>query len=439
MGAESEIIEHTVTIADAVVTREGFGIPLIALYHNYWAERVRAFESPDDMTLAPFNVPTTSVLYATARAIKSAASAPPAFKVGKLTGPVTQSVELTPSTPTAGAVYSLTIDGAAVSVTADGTPTVAEVTAALATAISAVLDVTGVDGTTKVTVNGDTAGVMHAIEALSSNLKLKDVTALPSPTPTTDLAAIQAADGDWYALLLATGGKASVEDAAAWAEAQQHVLFIAQTSDSGAIDGAVTTDVISDLKTAGYQRTGILYHERTVSQAPAAAWAGVMLPKLPGPATWANKRLAGVDMSAIDATARSALTAKNGNYYIPIKSTGFTLHGKAAGGRFLDVTVAIDWFDVGVEDRIILLMANNDVVPYTDKGIDLVRGQVLGQILEGISLGIIDGEQPYSVSVPTVSAVDPADKADRLLARVQYAYVLSGAIHKVKIVGTVKV
>jgi hypothetical protein len=438
MSAESEVIEHSFTVADATVTRFGFGIPLIAGNHSYWADRVKRFTNADDMTLSPYNMPKTHAIYKAAQKLKSQTPAPPEFKVGKLLGAITQSVELVPGTPAAGDVYSASVDGNAISVTADVAPSVAEICTALATAISAVADVTAVDGTTKVTVNGDTAGLMHSFESLSANLTLKDVTALPSPTPSTDLAAIRAADGDWYGLSLVNGGLASIEDAAAWAETQK-VLYIAQTSDSGVPQSSVTSDVASAIKTAGYHRTGVLFHERTVEQQPAAGWLGVMLPKLPGPATWANKSIAGVDVSPLTDDARGALNTKRCNYYVAIKGLGFTLHGNAGSNRRLGLTVILDWFDVGVSDRVILMLHNNDNVPFTNKGIELARSQVEGQILEGIKLGLIDGEQAHFVTAPKVEDVNPVDKANAVLGDIAYSYVAVLGIEKVRIKGVVRV
>jgi hypothetical protein len=335
-------------------------------------------------------------------------------------------------------VYSLSIDGTPVSVTADVAPTVAEICAALATAINAVDNVTAVDGTTKVTVNSDVAGAVHSFESLSLNLSLKDATALPTKTPAQDLAEIRGADGDWYGLLLGNGGQLAVLDAAAWAETQQ-VIMIAQSGDTGVAKASVTDDVASSLKTASYHRTAVMFHEKTVTQQPAAAWLGVMLPKLPGPATFANKGLSGVDMSPLTADQRSGLNGKNANYYTALKGLGFTLHGTAGSKRRLDLTVLLDWFDVGVTDRILIMMRNNDSVPYTAKGIELGLGQVRAQILEGIRLGLIDGDQAWDVTGPKLDEVNPADKVDRVYGDIKYNYVTAGSIEKFKIKGTVHV
>jgi hypothetical protein len=144
-------------------------------------------------------------------------------------------------------------------------------------------------------------------------------------------------------------------------------------------------------------------------------------------------------MQAYDDGSRGYIKAKKANCYQVIKGLGFTLWGWAASGRFLDVMVAVDWFDVGITDRIVLLLRNNDVVPYTDKGIETVRAQVAGQIQDGIGLGIIDGAQPWGVTAPKVAEISPTDKASRVLPNIRYTYTLSGAIHSVKVIGVVKV
>jgi hypothetical protein len=189
---------------------------------------------------------------------------------------------------------------------------------------------------------------------------------------------------------------------------------------------------------AAYSRTAVWYHPAQ-AEFLAAAVSGAMLPKLPGPATFANKGLAGVTMQAYDANTRQNLHAKHANFYVSIKGLGFTRDGTAASGRYLDVMAAIDWFDVQLEDRIIALLRNNDVVPYTTNGIELVRSQIHGQILDGITLGLIDGSQPFSATAPAIETIDPNLKAGRILPDMRYTYRLAGAIHKVRVVGVVQV
>jgi uncharacterized protein DUF3383 len=437
MSTESEVVTMSIEIKDAAVSQQGFGVPLIAGYHTYWAERVRTFSDPDEMTVAPLSMPTTHPIYLAAKALKSQRPTVEQFKVGKRLGAVTHTVRLTPSTPIAGEVFSLKVDGVAVSVTADGTPTVAEITGALTTAITALTDVTATDNTTNVSVAGDTAGKLHAYTELSSNLAFKDLTANPATTIQTDLAAIRAYDSDWYALLLDSNSEAEGLAAAAWAESQKVLLFLS-TADTEVTDGGVSNDFGSDLKTATYHRAIILWHHNP-SQYAAAAWVGRMLSKTPGSATWANKSLSGVDKSTLSDTQRAALKAKNVNYYVDVKGVGFTLDGRAASGRYIDITHGQDKFDARVSERIVGMLANNDKVPYTNKGAQLARAQVEGQILEGIGDLYIDGTSPWSVTVPLVADVNPNDRIARTLPNVKFNFVLQGAVHKVNIIGTVRV
>jgi len=438
MGTETEVIEHTVVVADATVTAFGFGIPLVAAVHSYWPELVRSFDNASDMAKAPFNVPTTSSLYATVQKIKSQTPAPPSVKVGKLTGTFTQVFKLTPLAPAAAAThYKITINGTAVDVTGSPPEVQADISLKLITAINAITDVTATAaGADSLLVTSDTSGVSQQFTAVSPNITVQDQTAAPSTLPLADLAAIRQADGDWYALIMLTPGAAAISSAAQWAEAER-VLYMADSADS-AIPATGSSDIASTLMNAAYSRTAVWYHPNQADYL-AAAVSGAMLPKLPGPATFANKGLAGVTMQAYDSNARQYLHAKHANFYISIKGLGFTRDGQAASGRYLDVMAAIDWFDVQLEDRIIALMRNNDVIPYTTHGIELVRAQIHGQILDGIAAGLIDGTQPYSSTAPAIETIDPNLKAGRILPDMRYTYRLSGAIHKVRVVGTVQV
>ena len=437
MSSVSEVVTVTIEIKDAAVSQAGFGTPLIAGYHTYWPELVRTFSDADEMTLPPLSMPTTHPIYKTALALKSQNPCPPQFKVGKCAGATTQTVTLTPGTPVGDEVFSLEVDGVAVSVTASTTPTIAEITASLAAEINtAVPSLTATGNATDVSVASDAADVAHRFENLSPNLTIKDTTPDSTTGIATDLAAIRAYDADWYGLLLDDSSDAVITAAAAWAEAQTVILFV-NPSDSEIKSGSVSDDVGSDLQTAGYNRTVPLYHGKP-AQCAAAAWAGRMLPKAPGSATWANKSLAGVDKSPLSDSDRGVLRGKNVNYYVDVKGIGFTLDGRAASGRYIDITHGIDWFDARVSERIVALLANNDKVAYTDKGIELVRAQVLGQILEGISATLIDGAAPYSVTVPKVADINPNDRTGRVLPDVKFSFVLQGAVHKVLIYGTVR-
>jgi hypothetical protein len=434
----TEVIETTIDIRDAAVSQQGFGTPLIAAAHTFWAERVRTFSELIELVTPPLNVPTDHPVYVNAQRLKGQSPSPSQFKVGKRDTLGEHTFELVPVIDPAGTTYTFSIDGIEVEYVLAPAGTLAAACTAIAAAITAELelaDVTATASATKVTVVGDTDGVRHSFSCSTSNVGYTDTTV--DPGIEDDLNAIYAADQDWYGLVIDSVGAQEILGAANWAETLT-MLFFATTQDAGCL-GSGDTDVCSQLAASSLQRTIALWHHRGSEQVACTAWAGKMLPKAPGSANWANKSLALVDMSTLSDTERANLKAKNCNYYVPVKRLGFTLDGRAAGGRFADITHGIDWFDARVEERIVSLMANNDKVPYTDAGIQLIRGQVDAQILAGITATIVDPAQAWWTSAPLVTEVDPNDKIARLLRNVRFQFVLQGAINKAIINGTVLV
>jgi hypothetical protein len=437
MSAVSEVIETQIDVRDAAVSQQGFGTPLIAASHSFWAETVRTFSELVELVTPPLNVPTSHPIYVNARALKAQKPSPAQFKVGKRTTLATQIMKLTPTVLPAGSTYSFALDGIAITASVAAAGTVAQACTAIALAITtaAPAGLGAVASATQVTITATTPGARHTFSATSTNLGYAETTV--DPGIASDLDAIWAADTDWYGLVIDSNGAAEILAAASWAETQI-MLFFPTTTDA-ACKTAATTDVLTQLSAAGLTRTIPLWHHRAAEQVGCTAWAGKMLPKAPGSANWANKSLALVDVSTLSDDERGHLKAKNGNYYVSVKRIGFTLDGRAASGRFADITHGIDWFEARLQERIVSLQANNDKVPYTDAGIQLIRSQVDAQILAGITATIVDSAQDWWSSVPAVADVDPNDKALRLLRNVRFQFVLQGAVNKVLINGTVLV
>lgn len=439
MTTTSEVVETEIDIRDAAVSQAGFGTPLIAASHDFWPETVRTFSEVIELVTPPLAVPTNHPVYLIARALKAQKPSPSKFKVGKRTTLATQIFKLTPAAvPAAGTSYAFKLDGAPLTASVAAAATLADACTAIAAAITTYtpsLGVTAAATATEVTVTSGTPGVRHTFSCSSANIAYAETTV--DPGIEDDLNAIRAYDADWYGLIIDSLGSAEIMAAASWAEAQV-VLFFPTLQDAACL-GAGTTDIGSQLKAATIQRTITLWHHRGAEQYAAAAWAGKMLPKAPGSANWANKSLTLVDMSTLSDTERGNLRTKNVNYYVPVKGIGFTLDGRASGGRYADITHGIDWFEARVQERIVSLFANNDKIPYTDSGIQLIRGQVEAQILEAITAQIADGAQEWFTTVPKVANVDPQDKIQRILRDVYFQFVLQGAINKVLIKGAVLV
>lgn len=139
MSFADDIASITVTRANVTPTRVGFGTPLIAAYHALNNDRVRTYSSLAGMSSDGFR--SHDPAYKAAAAMFSQTPRPRTVKVGRRASAPTQIVRLTPVTPSASEVYALEVDGLAVSVTADASPTIAEVCTLLQAALAALADV----------------------------------------------------------------------------------------------------------------------------------------------------------------------------------------------------------------------------------------------------------------------------------------------------------
>ena len=132
------IVQVDITRATRTISRRSWGTVLIAAYHTVWPDRVREYEDPADMLTDGFGAKHPA--YLAAVALCSQSPRPRAFKIGRRLGTPDQTVRLTPATPVADEVFGITIGGVRFEVTADATPSVSEICAALTLLINADAD-----------------------------------------------------------------------------------------------------------------------------------------------------------------------------------------------------------------------------------------------------------------------------------------------------------
>ena len=242
--------------------------------------------------------------------------------------------------------------------------------------------------------------------------------------------AICAEDSDFYGLLLAcdnadmyakdiTGLSANI--------ASKRMLLGIDLDD---------ISVAGELKSKKYRNVFSIHNPDTTTY-PAAAWMGKMLPQDPGSATWAYKQLVGIPQAQLSSSTIENLRKNNVNYYIGIKDVGITFDGKVASGEYIDVTVGIDWLHVRLQERLFRLLAVNQKIPYTLKGIDLVRCEIMAQLKEAIAQGVLAADPEPQVSTPAIDEVSPTTRENRILPKVKFSGRLAGAIHHIHIEGTV--
>jgi hypothetical protein len=258
-------------------------------------------------------------------------------------------------------------------------------------------------------------------------------------TVATSLAAIQTENDDWYGIVVDQAMAADFDDIAAWVEsAKKFAIF--WTTDANTPDATKSTDLASVLKTAGYERSAVIYHVQpsTGADYPDAAWMGEGFPYDPGSSTWAYKTLRGVTSDKITGNAESALKAKNCNYYTVVGGVAITQEGKVASGEWIDIIIGTDWIEARLRETVYSALVNNRKFPYDDSGIAVIEGLVKGVLNQAAGAGILQADS-IVVTVPRYADIPQADKIARHLPDVKFTALYQGAIHRVTINGTISV
>lgn len=433
-----DLVKINISASSVTPTQAGFGTILIAAQKVpvTFTARTRVFSSLTEMTDAGFS--TSDPAYRCAQKMKSQNPAIGSFKVGRRANKLTQSIRLTCTSAVTGDIYSLKINGNAVTYTVPGASTTTTVATALEVLIEAVAGVDSVAATNTITMTATAgAGELLNVTEWSTNLQLQDITTDPGGSTglANDLAAILAFDNDWYGLVLDSNSEAEVNIAAAFVESNKK-LFVPNSSDWGCEDVATTTDIMSDVKAAAYARTAVLYSRAELLSYSGAAWMAKQFTQAPGSDTWKFKTLAGVTVDTLSAAARASVLSKNGNVYTATSGVNITEEGKSGSGEWLDVTRAVDWLRARMQFLVFSALVNNSKIPYTDAGVDLI-GLLLKQALdEAVDVGML-APGTTSVTFPKVAAIASADRAARKLSGGRFAGRLAGAIHELDINGTI--
>ena len=191
------------------------------------------------------------------------------------------------------------------------------------------------------------------------------------PGIATDLAAIQSAapPGSYYGIALDSNSAAEITGATAFAESAGLDLLLFNNSDTACITTA-TTDIFSSQKALAHARSGGLYSGTSVLSGAGLAWLAKTLPSVPGSLTFMYKTLAGVPADNLSQTAQINLTAKSGNFYIPVAGVNITVNGWDSAGEFLDQVWGTDALTNTIQTNVLAGdLAGLPKVSYTDLGV----------------------------------------------------------------------
>ena len=84
-------------------------------------------------------------------------------------------------------------------------------------------------------------------------------------------------------------------------------------------------------------------------------------------------------------------------------------------------------------------MVNSKKIPFTAAGAAIIEAEIRGQLNDGIRVGGLAASPAPTVEVPDVLSVSVNARAQRIFEGITFEARLAGAIHFVKISGTVTV
>lgn len=338
----------------------------------------------------------------------------------------------------AGPTCTVGSEGGALTITSDTTGATSKV---LVDATSTADDELGLDNATHTGASGGstvtcTAGTLGAnvdfdFDNKTPPAKLEVLDDTLDTTTGAELALIDGEDDDWYGLLVCDSfSKATTIQGASWLETKRK-LFVAQTPDTIIMNPSEDTDVLSALKTSAYARTGAIYHRGIgVNEWLACGWLAGQLTTTPGSATPAFKVVTGCKTDKLTPAQENAILGKNGSHYTNTGGLGITFEGKTGSGDFMDTIRFLDWVYARMRERVLGCLANNPKIPFTDAGVDIMRGEIAAIIQLGMNAGGFDRAAGYTITAPLVKDVPVADRANRKLPDINWSARLAGAIHR---------
>ena len=426
-------------------SRKGFGVPMIIDQNVVQANKVDTFLNPSEMLDLGFS--TADEAYKAAVALTSQRPRPEKFKVGRRDANVAQVSLGTIDTVLDNTTYTTTINGTPFAFLSDGDATDLEIRDGLIAAINGGAEpVTAAPGASNTyTLTADVAGDGFS---LATDANQTPSTTTPNKGIVEETALIQETDDDFYFVLSTSRTEQDVLALAGHVETLIK-LYGVDDDDPDSRDLSPSTDTTSlfaQLKAQNYDRTFTVFSADQDGYA-AAAWIGKNAPKDPGSITWKFKGVAGVVADKLTTTQKINISGKNGNTYTEVGGVNIFEEGVVVNGEFIDIIRGTDWIQVRMQEEVYTLLINEDKVPFDNGGIEAVLTQmrkildqaVTNKILRTTIAGQEAEEATPSVFAPDISDIPAADRAARFLQGLEFSGFYAGAVHKVKIDGTLSI
>lgn len=181
-----------------------------------------------------------------------------------------------------------------------------------------------------------------------------------------------------------------------------------------------------------FDNTFVYYHNDADSYV-AEGMTVIMSYKIGGK-TAKFKTVQGVKNSNVTLTQLTELHKNNMQSYVEKLGVLQTSEGKMLSGEYIDVVLGEYWIRFRMEEALQRLALTNDKIPYTNKGIAMLVGEVEGVLTRAVKQGIVE-ENQYRVDYKLRADVPSNEVALRKYNYVLWTAMLQGAIHSGQISG----
>lgn len=246
---------------------------------------------------------------------------------------------------------------------------------------------------------------------------------------------------EWYGFSLAGLDTSVYADASTWAETNRKLFgFSYDTEESPVtVEGKDYTFGIYSGQTGDETRSEGNKYEAIALMAKCFGYE-------PGSETWEFKTLNGVSVSKnLSSDTVNTLNELPIMYYIQVANRKITRNSKVGSGEWIDTIRLKDYLISEIENAVLGFLASNVKVPYNDDGITGIKNAIAGVLSAEQKNGGIDSDKynddgtvdyGYTVNVPNAVDIPKVDKRERKLYKVTFTAKLTGAIHFVRIRGT---
>ena len=280
----------------------------------------------------------------------------------------------------------------------------------------------------------------------------------------TAIETLRQTDDDWYMLLTDQDGDDYVKALCAWAEGTEptEAELGAGEEDHRKFYFGQTDNLSLAVKN---RRCALIYTDtENLDEEADAAYLGNVGPFYPQSVTWKFKVPQGITMPAITSAQREALEEANVNFLTEEYKKQYVKNGVCCDGEFIDNQLGADYIASYMREELYAVLLENAkvpstdagfalvagavflenaMVPYTDAGFALVAGAVFATLNRATDLGIIARDPESDAGVFSVVVPKRADATDeearaRQMPDITWEALLEGAVHRVKVVGTLR-